>query len=105
VAALQFEGRDTYGEHWRSCLAGCALSAFEIAELRIEVEGNLGVCTFLNRCGGIDESGKEKVCWTRATQVYRNLEGRWLIIHEHFSVPFDMKTGEVLFGLTPESSR
>ena len=101
IAALQFDGRDSYADHWRRCLEHCKLSSFELADVRIEGEEGLAVCSFLNRCGGIDESGKENACWMRATQVYRQSDGRWQIIHEHFSVPFDAENGQVMWHLTP----
>ncbi len=29
------------------------------------------------------------------------MNGKWKIMHEHYSVPFDMKTGNTLFDLKP----
>ena len=104
VAQLQFCGRDEYGEHWRKCLTACTLTAFEVAELQIETEGDLAVLTFLNRCGGKDEKGEENSCWMRASQIYRLFGQDWQIIHEHFSLPFDMQSGEVMFNLSPETT-
>lgn len=101
VSPLQVRGRDTYMEHWQKCLSNCKLSIFKIDEMVIEADENVAACCFLNYCGGIDDNGKEEACWLRATQIYRKIEDDWLIIHEHFSVPFDMKTGETCFGLKP----
>lgn len=101
VTPLQLHGRDSYMEHWQQCLSGCSLSVFKIKELIIEVDESVAVCSFLNYCGGVDEKGKEEACWLRATQVYRIIENHWMIIHEHFSAPFDMQTGETCFDLTP----
>ena len=39
--------------------------------------------------------------WWRATQGFRRIDGRWQIVHEHSSVPFDMKSGKVSFDLKP----
>jgi len=30
----------------------------------------------------------------RVTDVYRKIDGKWLIVHEHVSVPVDIKTGQ-----------
>jgi ketosteroid isomerase-like protein len=30
--------------------------------------------------------------WIRVTAVYRRVEGKWKIVHEHSSVPFDPET-------------
>jgi ketosteroid isomerase-like protein len=37
----------------------------------------------------------------RLTAAYRKTGGVWRVVHEHFSVPFDMQTNEVLFNLQP----
>ena len=101
IGPLEFTGRDSYKAHWQKCMSSCSLTAFEISAVETEVNDDLAACSFLNRCGGKDENGEEKACWMRATQVYKNQDGRWLIIHEHFSLPFDMNSFEIQFDLTP----
>ena len=39
--------------------------------------------------------------WWRATQGFRRIDGKWRIVHEHSSAPFDMKSGKVSFDLKP----
>ncbi len=105
IAELQFTNRSNYEAHWQRCLQMCKMTKFEIGQLDIHVNGDLAVCAFLNQCGGIDDkTGEEQVGWIRGTQVYQKREGKWLIIHEHFSLPFDMATGAAMFHLTPETS-
>ena len=104
ISELQFNGRKQYESHWQRCLQMCKMTHFEIGQLDIKVDGNLAVCFFLNQCGGIDDkTGEEQVGWVRGTQVYEKIHNKWLIIHEHFSLPFDMATGSALFQLTPET--
>lgn len=104
IAELQFTGRNQYKAHWQRCLQMCKMTHFEIGQLDIKVDGDLAVCIFLNQCGGMDEkTGEEQIGWVRGTQVYEQHEGQWLIVHEHFSLPFDMATGAALFQLTPET--
>lgn len=102
IVALEFKGRDAYQTHWQSCLEMCKMTRFEIDHIQIEADGNLAVCSFLNHCGGIDEkTGEEQSGWVRGTQVYQKRAGQWLIVHEHFSLPFDMESGAALFNLSP----
>jgi len=36
----------------------------------------------------------------RVTEIYQRINGKWQIIHEHASVPVDIKTGKAdLFSL------
>ena len=44
----------------------------------------------LNRITGRRTSGEETDVWVRATVCFRKVDGRWLIAHEHVSVPFYM---------------
>lgn len=37
----------------------------------------------------------------RVTQCLQKLGGQWLIVHEHFSAPFEMDSGKALFDLKP----
>lgn len=105
IAELQFTNRRKYKDHWQRCLEMCTMTKFEIGQLDINQDGDLAVCAFLNQCGGMDEkTGEEQVGWIRGTQVYQKRHGQWLIIHEHFSLPFDMASGAALFHLTPESA-
>lgn len=102
ILQLQFKGRAAYRAHWQMCLEMCpGPTTFEVRELVQEASGELGFGHFLAHCAGTDAEGKSQGCWLRVSQGYRKQGGRWLIAHEHFSVPFDPESGQALFGLEP----
>jgi ketosteroid isomerase-like protein len=39
--------------------------------------------------------------WVRATLCLRRIDGKWMIAHEHQSVPFDVETGKASLDLKP----
>jgi ketosteroid isomerase-like protein len=39
--------------------------------------------------------------WVRASLGLRRVGGRWLIVQDHESVPFDPSTGQALLDLRP----
>jgi ketosteroid isomerase-like protein len=39
--------------------------------------------------------------WVRATLGCHRIGGRWVIVHDHESAPFDPETGEAIIGLAP----
>ena len=39
--------------------------------------------------------------WIRVTVGYRKAGSKWLVTHEHVSMPIDMKTGKVPADLEP----
>jgi len=101
VAQLQFIGADAYRRHWQACMEMCkGPMIFEIHQLSLSVRDDIAFGHYLTRCGGV-ENGQEKTSWMRATVCLHEIDGRWLIVHEHFSVPFDMQNGKALFDLKP----
>ncbi|MGO4573419.1 YybH family protein [Microvirga sp. 2TAF3] len=102
VSQLQFKGVEAYRKHWEACLAMCdGLMIFEIRDLAITASGDVAFAHCLNRCGGTAANGEEKASWMRMTSGYRKIDGKWMVVHEHFSAPFDMETGKALFDLQP----
>jgi uncharacterized protein (TIGR02246 family) len=102
IAALQFKGAEAYRKHWQACLEMCPGSmTFEVHDLGITAGGDMAFGHYLARCGGTDASGEEKGGWFRATVCCRKSGGRWRIVHEHYSAPFDPQSGKALLGLVP----
>jgi ketosteroid isomerase-like protein len=62
----------------------------EVRDLHIDVSDGLAVSTSLNRMRGTKTDGERVDLWVRATIGYRKFEGRWMVVHEHVSVPFYM---------------
>ena len=98
---LQFKERDAYRKHWEACLSLCRNQIFEVHDLSITAEDDSAFCHYLCLCGGTGENGEKKTGWTRATVGCRRIGGRWMIVHEHYSAPFDMASGKALFDLQP----
>ena len=67
----------------------------------MNADGDLGFCSFLYRVSGTLAAGDEVDMWVRATLCCRRIDGRWLIVHDHESVPFDPAGGQALTSLAP----
>jgi uncharacterized protein (TIGR02246 family) len=74
---------------------------YEVEELEVTVEGDLGVCSFAYHVSGTLQSGDEVDMWVRATLCCRRIDGTWKIVHDHESVPFDPSTGMAVLDATP----
>jgi uncharacterized protein (TIGR02246 family) len=74
---------------------------YEIGQLRIAASGDLGVCSMIGRVKSTDKRGKKRDGGVRVTTSLRKIDGKWLVVHEHVSVPLDMTTGEALMSLAP----
>jgi len=102
IVALRFVGVDAYRDHWRMCMEHCPGDlVFELHAPTIAAAGDVGFAWSLMRCGGTKEDGTKEPGWMRMTTCFRKTGGRWQIVHEHFSAPFDMESGKALFGLEP----
>jgi ketosteroid isomerase-like protein len=63
----------------------------EVRDLAVTQDGSVAFCTSLN-CLTATPVGQTASfsLWFRVTLGLRKIEGRWLIVHEHESVPFEM---------------
>lgn len=103
IAQLQFKGVEAYTKHWEACMVMCASEGmtFELHEPSIAVSGDVAFGHWLCRCGPAADEFKDKTAWMRGTIGFRKTQGKWTIAHEHWSAPFDMKSGKALFNLQP----
>jgi len=99
---LRYEGAADYRKSWQQFLdAYEGPLDMEIRELKLSFSGALAVTYNLERFSGTLKGGKRIEIWFRVTDVYSKKDGKWLIIHEHVSVPADLATGKALVDLKP----
>ena len=48
-----------------------------------------------------DKDGKPLDLTLRVTDVYKKMNGKWLVVHEHVSWPVDLETGKADFSSKP----
>jgi ketosteroid isomerase-like protein len=73
----------------------------EIGDLNISASGDIAVAYMLIRAGGTLKSGQEVGYWVRGTSVFERLNDRWLVTHEHVSLPVDFQSGSAVMDLVP----
>jgi uncharacterized protein (TIGR02246 family) len=66
----------------------------EISDLDVMTDGKLGVAHYTSHLTSTDKSGKKFEMVMRTTDVLKKVKGKWLIVHEHNSVPVDLATGK-----------
>lgn len=105
IGKLQFQGGEAYRKHWEDCFSHMqGEMLYEVHDLDVVADGGVAFCHYLARCGGTDQNGKEHSGWLRATVCCRKTGGKWVVVHEHFSTPFDPESGKALFDLAPEET-
>jgi ketosteroid isomerase-like protein len=76
----------------------------EIRDSQITVDGDVAFSHALHRVTGTLKDKAAVDMWFRTTLGFRRIGGRWLIFHEHGSVPFSSESGQASLGLKPEGS-
>jgi ketosteroid isomerase-like protein len=74
---------------------------YEIRGLTITVGGDVAVAHGFGRLSGTLRNGSRGGFWVRATFCLRKIDGNWLIVHDHASVPLDVGSGRAVLNLEP----
>jgi ketosteroid isomerase-like protein len=95
VPPRQYLGANAYRKDWVDFLAMFkGPLKFDITDLSIAAEGNLGFSHSIQRIRGTDTKGQPVDVTVRVTDGYRKIGSNWLIVLEHVSVPVDLATGK-----------
>ena len=86
-------------EKWLSAYDGPV--GYEVRDLSVTAGEAVAFCHYLYRVSGTLKAGDEVNMWVRATVCFNKADGEWKIVHEHQSVPFDVRTGKASLDLTP----
>jgi len=75
----------------------------EVRDLEVTADGSVAFCTSLNCLTATPVGEAESFSlWFRVTLGLRRIDGRWLVVHEHESVPFEMDGSlQASVGLQP----
>ncbi len=102
VGQLQYIGLEAIRKRmadWFSSFDG--LIGFEISDLSVNVTADMAFCHRLNHVNATKKDGGQLDMRWRETACYRKLDSKWLITHQHSSVPFDPESGLALLDLKP----
>jgi len=102
VPPLQYRGRDNYRKDYEDFLAQWnGPIEIEYRDLRVIAGDDVAFVHALERMSGTLKNGQKTDLWLRATSGLRKIDGKWLIVHDHISVPADLETGKALLDLKP----
>lgn len=102
INPLQYEGVDALGNRAEQWLAQFEPPLeYETRDLKITAGDDVAFCHSLNHVKGTTTENKAVDMWWRATVCLRKINDKWTVLHEHSSVPFDMKTGKASIDLKP----
>jgi uncharacterized protein (TIGR02246 family) len=89
---LQYIGADSCRKNWAEWFPSFqGPIGYEFGELKMTSGDDIAFSHSLNHIYGTRTDGEQTDVWVRATVGFRKRDGKWMIIHEHYSVPFYME--------------
>ena len=70
----------------------------DFLELKVISDGKLALARSVQHFTAKDQDGKPIESTLRVTDIWRNTNGQWKLIHSHVSYPVDMKTGKAFMA-------
>jgi uncharacterized protein (TIGR02246 family) len=99
---LQHGGGETFRKRWQELFELYESSIdYEVRDLSITAGDDVAFSHSLNRVSGTMKDGRKSDRWLRWTACYRRTNDKWLIVHEHVSVPADVRNGKAMLDLKP----
>ena len=86
---LQTLGADAYRKNFEAWFASVQGPIdYEIRDLRIVVRDDVAFCCYLGHVKSTRKTGEKNDYRVRVTASLQNMNGQWMVAHEHVSVPF-----------------
>jgi uncharacterized protein (TIGR02246 family) len=99
---LQHVGAEAKSQNWVEAFRAFQRPlGYEIRDLMITLDADIAFAHSFNRLSGTLKNGNSIGFWVRATFCFRKIDGNWLIVHDHVSVPLDVETGRAVLNLEP----
>lgn len=91
----QYVGAAAYRKDWQTFFATFkGPLKFELSDLAVTVDGDIAYGHSIQHTTGTDTHGMHDEFIVRVSDVYRRINGKWLIVQEHVSVPIDFASGK-----------
>ena len=102
VPPLRYVGAENKRRAWQEAFATFSGPfAYELHELNVTTEGELAFVHSLNHVTATLASAQITDFWVRWTACLRRIDGEWVVVHDHVSVPADLEHGHAVLNLTP----
>jgi ketosteroid isomerase-like protein len=95
IPPREYVGATAYRKDWETFLGMFdGPITFEISDLKVTTGEDVAFSHSIQHFAGKLKNGSPLDVTVRVTDGYRRVGGKWLIAHEHVSVPVDLETGK-----------
>ena len=82
-------GWEACRKYWAEQFSGLrSVNKLELSKVRVHVVGDMGFVTATWTLEATTKDGDAMAQTGRLTDIWQKIEGKWLIVHEHSSLPF-----------------
>jgi uncharacterized protein (TIGR02246 family) len=86
---LQCQGVDAYRKNFEAWFASVQGPIhYETHEVRLTTRDDVAFGHYLGRVRSTRTTGEKTDYWVRVTAGFQKMNGKWMVTHEHVSVPF-----------------
>lgn len=102
VPPLQYKGKAAYRGDFEM-LMGAYQGPIQVeaSQMNTTAGGSVAFNYYLQHMKANLKGGEKVELWLRVTDCLRKVNGKWLIVHEHASVPTEFETGKAALDLKP----
>ena len=99
---FQINGAVAWRHVWEACISYFP-DTFKvlIKDLKIHTSGDVAISHYIFRLTGPEKDHAAMQTWIRTTTGFKRIQGKWKIVHEHGSLPFNPHTTQAIFTLQP----
>ena len=96
---FEIMGKEAYRKNWQMYTDGMIFpTEQEMNHMDVTVRGDVAFARSVIHMRGRTKEGQNMDMTFRNTSCLRKIDGKWLIVHEHNSVPIDMKTEKAIWN-------
>ena len=99
VPPLSYVGWNSFRKDWQGFFDGFKeISVYDWNDMHIESGGDLGWMRAMVHIAGTLQDGKPLDMTFRDTAIFKRENQRWVVIHDHGSVPIVFETGQAVMN-------
>ena len=99
---MRYAGTERKRRAWQAVFAAHpGPFAYDVSKLDVAADRELAFVHSLNHVKGTLSSGHTTDLWVRWTACFQKIDGVWLVVHDHVSIPADLERGRAVLTLTP----
>jgi ketosteroid isomerase-like protein len=90
ITPLSYVGWESFRKDWEGFFVDFrTISLYDWNNVKIEASGDIGYLRAFIHMKGDLNNGEQLEMTVRDTAIFRRIEGHWVVVHDHGSVPFD----------------